>query len=127
MKRLAIAWNVLLALVYLAVVIGILSVAESKFETLVLAGLIQLYAAVLFNVSLLAESADINNRASLVRFNILAARTRALTGDEEEAVLGQEKTLADAIKDYGPKVLIVRISHGVVSAYALFKIVQAIL
>ncbi len=127
MKKLAVAWNGLLAVIYIAVVIGILASAASRFETLVLAGLIQLYAAVLFNVSLLAESADINNRASLVRFNILAARTRALTGDEEEAVLDQEKTLADAIKDYGPKVLIVRFSHGIVSAYALFKIVRAIL
>ena len=126
MKRLAIAWNVLQALIYVALVIGILSVAGSRFETLALAGLIQLYAAVLYSFSLLGEGADINNHAAFVRFRILAA-AQGITEDGEGAFVDQEKALADAVKSYGSKVLIARISHGVVSVYAIFKIVQAIL
>jgi hypothetical protein len=126
MKYLAIAWNVLLALIYAAVVIGILSVAESRFETLVLAGLIQLYAAVLYNFSLQGAAADSYNLAEFVRFRFLAAAL-GVTENEEGTYIEQEKAIADEIMSYGPKVLITRISHGVVSAYALFKIVQAIL
>lgn len=126
MKYLALAWNVLLALTYVAVAIGILSAAESKFETLVLAGLIQLYAAVLYNFSLLGAAADINNHAGFLRFRILAA-AQGITGNEDGEFVDQEKDLADALKSSGPKVLILRISHGVVSLYALFKIIQAIL
>jgi hypothetical protein len=126
MKKLAIAWNVLLALIYIAVVIGILSAAETRFETLVLAVLIELYAALLFNFSLLGGNADINNHASFVRFRIVAA-AQGVTENEDGAFVDQEKELADALKTCGPKVLITRISHAVVSVYALFKIVQAIL
>lgn len=126
MKYLSIVWNILLALIYLALVIGILSAAGSKFEILVLAGLIEMYAAVLFNFSLLGENADTNNHAAVVRFRILAA-AQGVKGDEDGAFLDQEKTLAEALKSHGPKVLITRISHALVSVYALFKIVQAIL
>ena len=66
MKHLAIAWNVLLALIYVVVVIGILSVAESRFETLVLAGLIELYAAVLYSFSLQGESAEIDKNLNQI-------------------------------------------------------------
>ena len=125
MKYLAIAWNVLLALIYVAVVIGILSAAESRFETLVLAGLIQIYAGVLYNFSLIGQNADINNHAAFVRFRILAA-AQHITENEDGAFVDQEKALADALNSYGPKVLILRVSHGVVSLYALFKIVQVI-
>ena len=44
-------WGSLVGLVYLIVVIGIVSVATTRFETLVLAGIVQLYAAVLDNFS----------------------------------------------------------------------------
>jgi hypothetical protein len=126
MKYLASAWNVLLAVIYVAVVVGILSAAESRFETLVLAGLIQLYAAVLYNFSLIGQNADINNHAAFVRFRIMAA-AQQVTENEDGAFVDQEKALSEALKSYGPKVLILRISHGVVSLYALFKIVQVIL
>src|SRR5271155_3224842 len=122
----SIAWNILLALVCLAVVMGILSGSASRFETLVLAGMIQVYAAVLYNFSLLGEVADINNHAAFVRFRALAA-AQSVTGNENGEFLDQEKALADALKSSRPKVLILRISHGIVSLYALFKIVQAIL
>jgi hypothetical protein len=125
MKYLTIAWNVLVALIYIALVIGILSMAESKFETLVLAGLIQLYAMALYNFSLLGQIADVNNHAAFVRFRILAA-AQGITGDEEGTFVEQEKTLLDTVKSYGPKVLIMRISNGIVSVCAIFKIVQAI-
>jgi hypothetical protein len=126
MRRLAIARNVLLALIFIVVVIGILSAAESKFETLVLAGLIELYTAALYNFSLLGSAADSYNLAEFVRFRFLAAAI-GITENEEGTYIEQEKAIADEIRNYGPKVLITRISHGVVSAYALFKIIQAIL
>lgn len=126
MKYLAIAWNVLLALIYIAVVIGILSAAENKFETMVLAGLVQLYAAALYNFSLLGVAADSYNLAEFIRFRFLAAAL-GVTGNEEGGYIEQEKTIMDEIRNSGPKVVIQRISHGVVSVYALFKIVQAFL
>jgi hypothetical protein len=75
-----IAWNVLLQLVYLAVVIGILSVADSRFETLVLAGLVQLYTAVLYNFSVLAVNADINKLRCAGSLQDSRCRTRQDTG-----------------------------------------------
>ena len=116
----------LAGLIYLAVVVETLSVAESKFETLVLGGLIQLYAAVLYNFSVLGVSADINNHAAFVRFRILAA-AQGITENEDGAFVDQEKALADAVKDYGPIILIRRISNWVVSLYALLQIIRAIL
>ena len=126
MKHLAITWNVIGGLINIAVVIGILSVAESKFETIVLAGLIELYVTVLFNFSLLGENADTNNYAAFVRFRILSA-AHGVTGNEDGEFVDQEKALIDAFKSDRPKVLIMRISNAIVSLYALFKIVQAII
>jgi hypothetical protein len=122
-----IAWRVLLELVYLAVVIGILSVAESKFETLVLAGLVELYSAVLYNFSLLGENADVNNLAALVRFRILAAAHGVAGNEEIGPFIDLEKTVAETQRSYRSKILIQRYGNWAVSIYALFKIVQAIL
>ena len=126
MKYLAIAWSVLLALVYVALVIGILSAAKNHFETLGLAVLIQLYAAALYNFSLMGETAEINNHAAFVRFRFLA-KAQGLIGNEDGEFADQEKLLVDGAKNSRPKVQILRISHGVVAVYSLFKIVQAIL
>jgi hypothetical protein len=78
-------------------VIGILSIAESKFEPLVLAGLVEMYAAGLSNFSLLGENADTNNYAAFVRFRMLAA-AQGLTGNEDGEFADQEKALVDASK-----------------------------
>ncbi len=88
--------------------------------------MIQLYSAVLYNFSLLGEASDVNNYAAFVRFRVIAA-SQGVTGNEDGEFTDQEKLLADAAKGSRSKILIARISHGAVSLYALFKIVQAIL
>jgi len=118
-------WHILVGLVYLAVVIGALSVATTRFETLVLAGIIQVYAAVLFNFSVSGVGADVNNYAGFVRFRILAA-AQGITANEDGTFAEQDKALVDAIGKYKTTVLIDRFANGAVSIYALFKIGQAI-
>jgi hypothetical protein len=124
-RYIKVAGHILVGLAYLAVAVGILSVATTRFETLVLAGMIQLYAAVLYNFSLLGVGTDTNNRAGFVRFKILAA-AQGITENEHGTFEDQDKALAEVLKSYETKVVIQRISNGVVSIYALFKIVQAI-
>jgi hypothetical protein len=125
-KYITVAWRVLLGLAYLAVVIGVLSVASTRFETLILAGIVQLYAAVLYNFSLIAVATDVNNYAGLVRFRILAA-AQGVTEDESGTFEEQEKGLAERLKNDRTPMNIQRFSNAAVSIYALFKIVQAIL
>ena len=72
MKYITYAWRVVVGLIYLTIVIGILSVATTRFETVVLAGMIQLYAAVLYNFSVMGVATDVNNFAGFLRFRILA-------------------------------------------------------
>lgn len=72
MRYVPYVWRVVVGLIYLAVVIGILSIATTRFETVVLAGMVQLYAAVLYNFSVIGVATDVNNYAAFVRFRILA-------------------------------------------------------
>ena len=71
MRFLKYGLRVLGGLAYLAIVIGILSAASTRFETLVLAGMVQIYATLLDNFSVIGVINDVNNRAGLVRFKIL--------------------------------------------------------
>ena len=71
MRFLKYGLRVLGGLAYLAIVIGILSAASTRFETLVLAGMVQIYATLLYNFSVIGVVTDVNNRAGLVRFKIL--------------------------------------------------------
>jgi|SRR5215472_7665621 len=121
------AWYVLLELVYLAVVIGILSAAESRFETLVLAGLVQLYAVVLFNFSALSEAANTNAVVAFIAFRHLAAPLGITKDEHGDALIDIEKAKAEEVKILRPKIWIHQIGNAAVSLYALFKIVQAIL
>jgi hypothetical protein len=126
MRSIAIVWQVFLGVVYVAVVFGIMSAAENKFQTLVLASLIELYAAVLYNFSMIGEVTDVNTHAAFARFRMLAA-AHGIIGSEDQEFKEQEEALVDAVNAYRPKVWIWRISNGIVSAYALIKIVQAVL
>jgi hypothetical protein len=125
MRTLAYAWRIFVALIYLGVVVGILSVATTRFETLVLAMLVQLYAAVLYNFSAIGKATDVNNYAGFVRFRILAV-AQGITENEDGTFQEQEEALAKSTNNSAFVVLIDVISHTVVSLYALFKIVQAV-
>lgn len=125
MRYVTYVWRVLTGLAYLAVAIGILSVATTRFETLVLAGMIQLYAAVLYNFSVIGIATDINNHAGFVRFRILAA-AQGITENEDGTFEEQENALAERLKNQETTIIIQRLSNFAVSIYALFKILQAI-
>jgi hypothetical protein len=124
-KYLSYIWRTLVGLVYLGLVIEVLSLSTTRFETLVLAGMTQLYAAVLYNFSLMATTNDSNNYAGLVRFRILAA-AQGIMENEDGTFEEQEKALAATINGYKIQVLMSRLANSAVSLYALFKIVQAV-
>jgi hypothetical protein len=111
---------------YFAVVIGILSVAKSPFETIVLAVLVQIYAGVLYNFSLIGAATDVNNYAGFVRFRILANH-QGITENEDGLYSDQEEQLKDAIGRGGMKIMINQFSHGAVAIYALYKIITILL
>lgn len=111
--------HVLFAVVYVGLVYGILSAANSKFETLVLAILVQIYTATLYNFSIIGAATDVNNYAGFVRFRILAT-AQAVTEDEGGLFVDQERTLRECLDNN--RILIM----GVVSAYALYKIFAAV-
>src|ERR1039457_4782938 len=95
-RKLQFIWQILKALGYLAVVIGVVNIAANKFETVVFAVLVQIYAAVLYNFSVLGSIIDANNYAGFVRFKILAA-AQGTTENEDGTFEEQEKAIVDAI------------------------------
>jgi hypothetical protein len=119
-------WYGFIGCVYLAVVIGILSGSKSQFETLVLAILIQIYAGVLYNFSLIGAVTDVNNYAGFVRFRILA-NAQGVTENEDGLLADQEDQLRITIVKSKMVIRINQFSHGVVSIYALYKIISAVL
>ena len=125
MKYVKIVWYVLRGLLYIGIVVGVLSVANTSFETVLLAGLVELYAAVLYNASILATTADVNNHAALVRFRMLAA-AQGVTEDESGTFIEQEKALGDQIKSYSARLIIGHIANALVSFYAIYKIVRVV-
>lgn len=124
--KLKVIWHICIGVLYLAIAYGVISVSNSKFETLVLAILVQIYTAMLYNFSLIGASTDGNNYAGFVRFRILAT-AQGLTENEGELLVDQEKTLREYLENNGKIILINRISHGVVSMYALYKIISVVL
>ena len=82
MKTVKIVWRVAVGLIYLLVVIGILSAAQTRFETLVLACLAEIYAAILYNFSVIGSVTDVNNsRGSACKFlQRLEAKCQTKTG-----------------------------------------------
>jgi hypothetical protein len=125
MRYLAYAWRIVVGVIYLAVVIGVFSVTTTRFETVVLAGIVQLYAAVLYNFSVMGVATDVNNYAGFVRFRILATAA-GITENEDGSFGEQEEALAERLKKDGLAIQIQRFSNAAVSLYALFKILQAI-
>ena len=121
-----IVWRVARGLIYLFVVIGILWAAQTRFETLVLACLAEIYAAVLYNFSLIASVNDVNNYAGFVRFRILAAG-QGQTANEDGTFVDQEKALRNALNESNKFVTINQISHALVSLYVLYKIFSALI
>lgn len=111
-------WHGLMGLLYLGIVIGVLSVATNRFETLVLAGMIELYAAVLYNSSVIGTAIDAYNYAGVVRFRVLAA-AQGITENEDGTFEEQEKALADGLKSYGPAVLMRRLQIAFASQSGL--------
>ncbi len=126
MKYTKIAWYVFTQLIYLTIVVAVLSVATTRFETVALASLVELYATVLFDHSVLGVSADVNNHAAFYRFRILAAAV-GVTENEDGTFLEQQKALQEQISSYRTKVRIGHVANALVSIYAIFKIVQAVL
>jgi hypothetical protein len=126
MKYVRHAWHVLMGLLYLAIVVGVLSVASTRFETLVSAGIVLVYSALLHNASVLGTAIDVNNYAAFARFRVLSAH-HGLTEGEEGPFLEQENALADGLKKRNGVILIRQLSNAAVSLYALFKVVEAIL
>lgn len=118
-------WQTLVAIVYLTIVIGVVNISTTKFETVVLAVLVQVYAAVLYNFSAIGGVIDANNYAGFVRFRILAT-AQSVTENEDGTFQEQEKHLVDAMASSRTTVIINNLSHAAVSTYALFKIVQAV-
>ena len=112
-SHLKITWHVIAGIAYLAIVIMALSVAASRFETLVIAILIQIYAAVLFNFSVLSAAEDLNNYAAFVRFRILAT-SQGVEGNEDGQFVDQEGALATAIKSGRVITTINRVSNAMV-------------
>jgi hypothetical protein len=124
--KLKVIWHICIGVLYLATAYGVISASNSKFETLVLAILVQIYTAMLYNFSLIGASTDGNNYAGFVRFRILAT-AQGVTENEDGLLVDQEKTLRQYLENNGKIILINRISHGVVSMYALYKIVSVVL
>ncbi len=92
-----------------------------------LASLVQIYTATLYNFSVIGTVTDVsNNYAGFVRFRILAASQGQIENDDGLFV-DQEKALANQLKNSKPLIFINQISHGLVSAYALYKIIAAII
>jgi hypothetical protein len=121
-----VVWRVFIGLAYLAIVYGVMSALNSRFETLVLASLVLIYTATLYNFTLIGAATDVNNYAGFVRFRILAT-AQGLTENEDGSFVDQEKTLRERLKSSETPIIINQISHGVVSSYALYKIVAAVL
>lgn len=126
MKTVKIVWRVAVGLIYLLVVIGILSAAQTRFETLVLACLAEIYAAILYNFSVIGSVTDVNNYAGFVRFRILAT-AQGQIANEDGAFTDQENALRDSLNESKKFVIINQISHGLVSTYGLYKIIWALL
>jgi hypothetical protein len=118
--------RVLVGIAYFAIVFVVLSTANTRFETFVLAILVQLYAAVLYNFSLIGVASDLNNFAAFARFRILAL-AQGVEGDENGSYVDQENDLAAIIDRHRVIIRITRISHFIVSIYALYKIVSTAL
>jgi hypothetical protein len=97
MTRLKYVWHTLMGLVYLGVVVAVLSVARTRFEALVLAGLVEVYAAVLYNFSVVGTAMDANNYANFCRFKILAA-AQGITASEDGTFEEVEHAMIETIK-----------------------------
>jgi len=122
-----IVWRVATGLIYLFVVIGILRAAQTRFETLVLACLIQIYAAMLFNFSAIASTGRADNLGTVMRF-VLLAKGLGQTATEDGLVFAeQEEKLHESREKSEVFDTITQASHGLVSMYALYKIIWALL
>ena len=125
MSKFKIIWRVFIGLVYIGVVVAVLSVATSRFETVVLAGLVQLYATVLYNFTMMGVVADANNYAGFARFRQLAG-AQGITGDESGPFADQEKTFRETFQNGETLIRINDISNAIVSLYAIYKIIAAV-
>lgn len=125
MSTLKVVWRVIIACIYLVVVVAVLSAAKSRFEMLVLAGLVQLYIAVLHNFTIISAATDLNNYAGFIRFRILAT-AQGLAGNEDGSFVDQEKTLRETLDDNAKFIVINHVSNGLASMYSIYKIVVAV-
>ncbi|MGB7562088.1 MAG: hypothetical protein WBL99_11515 [Candidatus Acidiferrales bacterium] len=117
--------HVFIGLVYLAVAYTIMSTTTARFETLALAILILIYAATLYNFSVIGAATDVNNYAGFVRFRILAT-AQGVTENEDGLFVDQEKQLRDSLENNAILIVIDRTSHGLVSLYILYRIIASI-
>ncbi len=119
-----IAWQVLLAIVQVVVGLLILGAGEDRFQRLVLAGLIEIYAILrLTGVGLdaLFFATEVKN---LSRF----ARLSSLLKDEAAKDLAKEaEELEKKQKKKRPGLIIYIVATGILSLAALYKLVSAAL
>jgi hypothetical protein len=125
MKTLAYVWRILMTLLYWGIVVEIFSVATTRFETLVFAMLVELYSVALLTFCQIGTNTELTDYAAFVRFKMLATAL-GIKEIEDRTFQEEEKTLEKKMTTNAISSLITMITHGVVSFYAFFKIVQAV-
>lgn len=122
MKYVFYASRLLLSVLYLAVVIDIMSVAKTKFETVVLAGMALICAIIVFNFLSIRLATHLNEFIGLRRFRRLGMELNiSVEGDpyEEWSDVVEERMKRDRVV-----VHIEGCFNTAVFLYALYKIVE---
>jgi hypothetical protein len=124
MKALKIAWTILFTLITVAVAFAVLSVGETKFQDVVLAALVELYA-ILRGIGVgLSQMFHITEQASFARFIELA---RLLNHASSEAYAAELKTVTEAAEARTTRQYIDIAGLGIISIAATVKLLTAIL
>jgi hypothetical protein len=88
--------------------------------------MIELYAAVLYNFSVIGTTVDATTMPDSFVSEFSPQHKVFITENEDGTFEEQEQALADGLQSYGPAVFMRRLAGAAVSIYALFKIVQAV-
>jgi hypothetical protein len=124
MKALKIAWTILFTLMTVAVAFAVLSVGETKFQDVVLAALVDLYA-ILRGIGFgLSQMFQITEQASFSRFIELA---RLLNHASSEEYAAELETVTEAAEARTTRQYIDIAGLGIISIAATVKLLTAIL
>jgi hypothetical protein len=125
MKYLRYAWRVLVSLLYLILVVAALATTRTRFETLVLGGLVRVFTAVLYNFSLIGMAIAASDHSSFVRFRKLA-EAQGITGDQYGTFKDQETVSVETLKEHKTNRSIKNLAHAAVSICALIMMIIAL-